>query len=305
MPRNGISMSKVARTDAASLLSKQVKDARYFFLNLAPRPTARLELVMGGFEHCNPDYFIARKNFPYTSIEYIVSGRGHAIVNHRRHELGPGVIFTYGLSAPHEIRTAPDEVLVKYFVSLSGAAVLARLRRCQIAPGEARQLTPQADLAGAFEGLLREGQHSGPKRHALTAALLEFLLLKIEDAASFTAHPNERAREAFLRCKAFIDAEAENLHTLGEIARAVGAEASSVCRWFRRYQGMSPYHYLLRRRMNLAAEKLLEQGGLVKETAARFGFTDPFHFSHQFKAVHGIPPSALLRYNRARPAQSR
>jgi len=291
-------MSKVARTDAASLLSKQVKDARYFFLNLAPRKTARVELTMGGFEHCQPDYFVAREDFPFISIEYVVAGRGTAVVGGRRLELGPGVIFAYGLSTPHEIRTAPDDVLVKYFVSLAGSGVLSRLRRCQIAPGEARQLTPQADLASAFEGLLREGQHAGAKRQALTAALLEYLLLKIEDAASFTAHPSERAREAFLRCKAYIDAEAENIRTLGEIARAVGAESSSVCRWFRRYQGMSPYHYLLRRRMNLAAEKLLEQGGLVKEVAARFGFTDPFHFSHQFKAVHGIPPSELLKYRR-------
>ena len=71
MLRNGISMSKIVRTDAASLLSKQVSDARYFFLNLAPRKSARLELVMGGFEHCNPDYFVARSRFPYSSIEYV------------------------------------------------------------------------------------------------------------------------------------------------------------------------------------------------------------------------------------------
>ena len=52
-------------------------------------------------------------------------------------------------------------------------------------------------------------------------------------------------------CKALIDAQAERLMTLGEIARAAGVEASSVCRWFRRYQGTSPYQYLLRRKMNI------------------------------------------------------
>jgi len=294
-------MSKIVRTDAASLLSKQVSDARYFFLNLAPRKSARLELVMGGFEHCNPDYFVARSRFPYSSIEYVVSGRGVAVTGHRRHELGPGVIFAYGPHTPHEIRTTASDVLVKYFVSLAGAEVAERLRRCKIASGEARVLTPHTEIAGAFENLLREGGRSGPRRPALCAALLDFLLLKIEDTASLAAHPNERAREAFLRCKAYIDAETENLRTLKEIARAVGAEASSVCRWFRRYQGVSPYQYLLRRRMDLAAERLVEHGGLVKEVAERLGFADPFHFSHQFKAVHGIPPSELLRHNRARP----
>jgi len=254
---------------------------------------------MGGFEHCNPDYAVARTHFPYTSIEYIVAGRGFAVLGGQRHELRPGVIFAYSPSTPHEIHSAASDVLVKYFISLAGADVRARLARCQLAPGQVRFLTLHAEIASGFEALLREGQGSGPQRQTLCANLVEYLLLKIEDAASLTAHPNERAREAFLRCKAYIDAEAEHLRTLGEIARAIGAEASSICRWFRRYEGMSPYQYLLRRRMNLAAEKLIEHGGLVKETASRLGFADPFHFSHQFKAVHGISPSELLRYNRA------
>jgi AraC-like DNA-binding protein len=297
-------MSKIDHPGPGHLLSQQVTDARYFFLGLAPRRPVRLALVMGGFEHCNPDYVVSRTHYPYSSIEYIVAGRGHAIVNGRRHELRPGAIFAYGPSSSHEIRTAPNDVLIKYFVSLTGTAVPSVLRRCKISPGHSRQLNPQAEIAGIFDQLLREGQRSGPRRLALCTAFFHLLLLKIEDAASLAAHPNERAREAFLRCKQFIDSRAENLRTLDEIARAVGAEASTICRWFRRYQGTSPYQYLLRRRMNLAAEKLVEHGGLVKQIALRLGFADPFHFSHQFKAIHGIPPSALLRYNRANPAAS-
>jgi len=295
-------MSKVVQKntplDTGQLLSQQVTGARYFFLDLAPSRPARLELVMGGFEHCKPEYVISRAHHPYSAIEYIVAGRGHAIVNRRRFELGPGTLFAYGPSTQHQIHTAPNDVLIKHFISLTGAAVPACLRRCKIPPGASRQLNPQAEIAGVFDQLLREGQRSGPRRVALCRNLFQFLLLKIEDAASFTAHPSERAREAFLRCKEYIDSEAENLRTLDEIARAVGAEASTICRWFRRYQGTSPYQYLLHRRMNLAAEKLVEHGGLVKQIAQRFGFADPFHFSHQFKAVHGISPSALLRYNR-------
>ncbi len=48
--------------------------------------------------------------------------------------------------------------------------------------------------------------------------------------------------------------------------------------------------------MNLAAEYLVEHGGLVKEVAARVGFADPFHFSRAFKSVHGVAPRALLQY---------
>jgi AraC family transcriptional regulator len=110
------------------------------------------------------------------------------------------------------------------------------------------------------------------------------------------SHTAEPAREAFLRCKTLIDTQAERIGTLEEIAAVAGVQASSVCRWFRRYQGTSPYQYLLRRKMNLAAEHLVENGGLVKEVAARVGFPDPYHFSRCFKSVHGVAPRDLLRY---------
>ena len=51
--------------------------------------------------------------------------------------------------------------------------------------------------------------------------------------------------------------------------------------------------------MNIAAEHLVENGGLVKEAAQRVGFADPYHFSRAFKSVHGVAPRDLLRY---RPA---
>jgi AraC-like DNA-binding protein len=77
---------------------------------------------------------------------------------------------------------------------------------------------------------------------------------------------------------------------------------SSVCRLFRRFQGTSPYQYLLRRKMNLAAEFLIDQGGLVKEAALKVGFADPFHFSRCFKTVHGVAPSELQRQVREAPS---
>lgn len=289
-------MEKIGRSDASSLLSQQVTGARYFFLNLAPNPREPLTLVMGGREHCNPDYVVLRRGFPFYVLEYVVSGGGAVRLDQRRHELGPGVVFAYAPTTHCEIETDPADPMVKYFLTFGGSGVPARLRQCGVGFGDARQLAAHAEVASVFEDLVREGQRSGTLARQICSALLELLLLKIEDTSTLAPHANEPAREAFLRCKALIDAEAERLGTLEEIAAATGVEASSVCRWFRRYQGTSPYQYLLRRKMNLAAEHLVENGGLVKEAAQRVGFADPYHFSRAFKAVHGVAPRALLRY---------
>ena len=296
MDRKGIRMEKIGQSDASGLLSQQVTGARYFFLNLAPRRADALTLVMGGREHCNPDYVILRRNFPFYVLEYVVSGRGSVKLDGKSHPLGPGVVFVSAPTTRCEIHTDPRDTMEKYFLAFAGSAVPARLRRCGVPSGRVRQLAAHAEVTSVLEDLVREGQRSGALARRICAALFELLLLKIEDTSTLAPHASEPAREAFLRCKALIDAQAERLATLEEIAKVTGVEASSVCRWFRRYQGTSPYQYLMRRKMNIAAEHLIENGGLVKEAAQRVGFADPYHFSRAFKSVHGVAPRDLLRY---------
>ena len=296
MDRYGIRMEKIDRSDPSRLLSQQVTGARYFFLNLAPGRREPLTLTLGGREHCNPDYAILRREFPFYVLEFVVSGQGTLRLNRRRHALRPGMVFAYAPTTDCEIHTDPRDPMVKYFLGLAGAGVVQRLRRCGVPPGSARQLAAHAEVTSVLEDLVREGQRSGALARRICAALFELLLLKIEDTSTLSTQGSEPAREAFLRCKALVDAEAERLGSLVEISQATGVEASSVCRWFRRYQGSSPYQDLLRRKMNLAAEYLVEHGGLVKEVAQRVGFADPYHFSRAFKAVHGVPPRALLQY---------
>jgi AraC-like DNA-binding protein len=287
---------------AARLLSRQVSDPRYFFLNLAPRRPAALVLVMGGREHCNPDYVISRRHFPFYVLEYVIAGRGWVELEGKRHSLGPGAVFAYSPTTHVEMRADAHDPLVKYFLSFAGHGAVARLRHCGVPQNRVRTLAAHAEVTSVFEDLVREGQRSGALARRIGAALFELLLLKIADATTLAAHGTvgEPAREAFLRCKALIDAQVGPLRTLEDIAAAAGVEASSVCRWFRRFQGTSPYQYLLRRKMNLAAEFLVERGGLVKEAAERVGFADPYHFSRVFKAVHGVAPRHLLHYRRAR-----
>ena len=292
-------MEKIARADASALLSQQVTGARYFFLNLKPARNEPLTLVMGGRERCNPDYALNRRGFPFHVLEYVAAGHGEVRLGGRKHAIGPGMVVAYAPTAHFQVTTDPRDTMVKYFLCLAGTTVQARLKRCGVLLGSVRQLAAHAEVTSVFEDLVREGQRSGTLAPRICAVLFELLLLKIEDASTLAPHASEPAREAFLRCKALIDAQAERLGTLEEIATAAGVEASSVCRWFRRYQGTSPYQYLLRRKMNIAAEHLVENGGLVKEAAQRVGFADPYHFSRAFKSVHGVAPRSLLRYRDA------
>lgn len=293
-------MDKVGHHSAEELLSKQVSGTRYFFLNLAPAATGAkgLTVTLGGRERCNPDYEIRRSAYSYHGLEYVAEGAGKVELDGVRHELRPGSVFSYGTSTACELRTEATRPMVKYFVCFTGAGAGRRLKQAGVTAGTVRTLATHAEIRDVMDDLVREGQRAGPLARTICAQLFELLLLKIEDAAAAGIEQGDPAQENFQRCKALIDAEAERLHTLREIAAAAGLEESSVCRLFRRYQDTSPYQYLLRRKMNLAAAFLVEGRGRVKEAAQHVGFADPYHFSRCFKAVHGVAPSELLKHSR-------
>lgn len=291
-------MDKIGKLTAKALLSQQVSGTRYFFLNLAPTAGDKwLEVALGGRERCNPDYEIRRRSYAYFGLEYVAAGVGQVELDGECRSVRAGSVFTYAPTTQCVMRTDAERPMLKYFVCVSGADVAKRLRQAGVGPGTVRQLSAHAEIRSVVDDLVREGQRTGTLTRAICAQLFELLLLKIEEAAG-AAGQGDPAEVNFLRCKALIDAEAERLMTLREIAAAVGLEESSVCRLFRKYEDTSPYQYLLRRKMNLAAAFLVEGKGRVKEAAQRVGFADPYHFSRCFKAVHGVPPSELLKHSR-------
>lgn len=278
-----------------ALLSPQVSQSRYFFFHLGSKPTRPAGLAFGGREHCNPDYHLDRPGYAYHVLEYVAEGTGTVELNGQRYELVPGSIFASQPSMHCVLRTDAERPLLKYFLCASGRGFESRLKTRRIPIGRAVRVGAHGEIRNVFEQLIREGRQGGESTETVCGLLLEVLLLKIADAVSDHLRPADLARENFLRCKALIDAQAERIHSLDELAAASGLEASSVCRLFRRFQGTSPYQYLLRCKMNLAAEHLLGTGMLIKEAAQRVGFADAYHFSRCFKAVHGVSPRDLRK----------
>jgi AraC family transcriptional regulator len=269
--------------------------SRHFFLNLGGGHPGKSALAFGGREHCNPDYRIDRRTFAYHVLEYVAEGAGWVQFGKgARQLLRPGCVFVCRRQTACQMGVEREQPMVKYFLCLSSDTAVTRLNKAGAPAERVRWLARHGELRNVMEELIREGQGPGSRVAEICAVLFDLLLLKMADAEPLTKH-TEVSRENFLRCKALIDGEAEGLATLEDVAAAARLEVSSVCRLFRRYQGISPYQYLLRRKMNLAAEFLVDGRGLVKEAAQSVGFADPFHFSRCFKSVHGVAPSELIR----------
>lgn len=277
--------------DAPKFFSADVAKARRFYLDLNPPKTRPLVVVCGGLEHCTPGYAIHRESFPYYSIEYVTHGRGEVKLKGRNYPLQAGCLFSYGTSTPHHITGDAADPLVKYFVDFTGSNAPALLRSCRLSPGQVSAVVPPNTLQPLFDELIQVGLLARRESAHLCAKLLECLVIRMSGARSPLEGAETLAFATYQQCRRHIEHNSLRLRTLDQIAGECHVNNAYLCRLFRRYDSQSPYQYLLRLKMNYAAERLQQPGSLVKQVAVEAGFEDPFHFSRVFASVFGLSPA--------------
>ena len=83
--------------------------------------------------------------------------------------------------------------------------------------------------------------------------------------------------------------------TLSSLARAAGLSPYHFVRVFEGITGVTPYQYVLRRRLRNAATRLLSDPAKVLEIALDCGFGDVSNFNRAFRAEFGVSPREFRR----------
>ena len=280
---------------APGFFSADVARARRFYLNLDPPASSRLAVICGGLEYCTPGYAIHRNDFPFYSIEYVAGGHGEVKLRGRTYPLEPGRLFSYGPGVAHHITGDAANPLVKYFVDFAGREAPKLLKACGLASGRLSQVHPPNALQALFGELIDDGLRPRSQRKVLCSKVLECLMLKARCARTSAEVEDSLALSTYQHCRQYVDRHFPRLHTLKQLADECNVNNAYLCRLFRRYNHQSPYQYLLRLKMNRAAELLQQPASLVKQAAEEVGFGDPFHFARVFKNILGVSPGAFRR----------
>jgi AraC-like DNA-binding protein len=286
---------KGTENTAPEFFSPQVSEAKRFYLNLKPSKKIPLSVVSGGLEHCLPDYRIQRSTFPFYSIEYVIRGAGSLRLGNRNYKLQAGTVFSYGPGIPHNITADPVAPPVKYFVDFSGPESNGIIHKCHLLPGTASQMALPHAIRNLFDELIHCGRRGRAGANELCAKLLECIALRIAESRIPQESAETLSLLSYQHCRKHIEENFQRLKTLEQLANECHLDAAYLCRLFQRYDHQSPYQFLMRLKMNLAAEWLEQPGALVKQVAERAGFRDQFHFSRAFKNALGVSPNALRR----------
>ncbi|MBN1124461.1 MAG: AraC family transcriptional regulator [Sedimentisphaerales bacterium] len=281
------------KPDKPGFFSIQVSQARRFYLDLNPPRQTDFAVVCGGWEQCQKDYQIHREDFPYFSIEFVSGGKGQLILAGRTEPLFTGRVFTYGPGIAQHITPDPNDPLAKYFIDFAGRQAEQLLSQANLIPGTIQTVSSLQVISDIFDNLIEHGLSDTRFTPALCRTLTEFLILKLAENTVYIQPTKSVAFITYQRSRQFIREHCVCLTSLSEIARACHIAPAYLCRLFRRYDHQSPYQYLIKLKMNLAAQRLQNPDTLIKQLGIELGFTDPFHFSRVFKKVFGLSPQAF------------
>ena len=122
------------------------------------------------------------------------------------------------------------------------------------------------------------------------AACIELLM----DVAG-TTESRHRSEPAWLNRVMERLEDANEVPTIGEIAREAGVHPVHLARTFREFHRCSPGEYLRRRRLFSAAQLVAGTERPLADIAADCGYVDQSHFSNEFKRRAGVSPREYRR----------
>ncbi|MCP4609610.1 MAG: AraC family transcriptional regulator [Planctomycetes bacterium] len=278
---------------APEFFSDQVLKANRFYLDTHPRKRWPLKVVCGGCEHCRPGYRINRSDFPFYSIEFVARGKGSVSLRDSEYNLYAGRVFSYGPGIAHVITTDADDPLVKYFVDFIGPEAQNMLQKFAPNLGQVAQVASPEAILRIFDDLIKNGQNGSSYTPLICTAILQQLILKTAETSIVEHTHTSAAFYTYQNSREIIRKNCLTFRSLDQIAEDCHIDSAYLCRLFKRFDNQSPYQYLMRLKMNVAAQRLQTPNTSVKEVAFQLGFNDPFHFSRAFKRIFGMPPSTF------------
>lgn len=161
----------------------------------------------------------------------------------------------------------------------------------------AAELAVVTDL---ITNMKREIDSRQPAYRAMTAALFVQMAGFLSRCYTRMEDPERHPLARMGTVLSYMEEHFTELVTLEQLARTAHMSRCSLYRAFKRSLGASPIDYLIRLRIQKAAEILLREDMNVTETAFRMGFSDSNYFSRQFRRVMGMSPRSFRKQRQAR-----
>ncbi len=249
-------------------------------------------ITLAGITYENPSYVINRMNSDIFTMEYVISGKGHIIVNEKEYIAEGG--DSYILPCGKNIRYYSDAINPwrKIWFNANGIFLTETARIFGL---DNKIVFNGVNTLTYFERILKicENKNLSEKEiNTMCAAILTELIMFI----SGEINRNDSVSDEAMTLKHYIDSHTEENISIKLLSKQIFRSESQTIRIFKKNFNVTPYDYLLDSKINRAKTIIQNTNLSIKEIAYRLGFSDEHYFSNIFRKKTGVSPTEYRKH---------
>lgn len=267
------------------------------FFNVAVNPempSSTLGVLFSGHSQTEPQHEVGPQILDHYLIHYVISGKGSFHSQDRVYYLKAGDSF---LICPGELVSyrSDDSNPWRYrWVAFDGSeseTILAEVGMTALTPiATAKHTQTMQSLYEKTQQALKEGEQHCDLR---ASGFLRLILAEYNDPLHVeTSKPKQSGTQLQIeKAMRWLALQYARSISIGEMARSLGYHRTHLSKIFKEHTGLAPSQYLLKIRMERAAQLLHNHQLSIQHIASSVGMSDSLYFSRRFKQWYGISPS--------------
>lgn len=231
-----------------------------------------------GKERCAPSHSYGPAVRRYYLMHFVVSGKGMFRYEGREYALGAGDIFVAAPEKEMFYQADKADPWSYIWVGFSGGLDIESVLDAPVLHAP--------ECGEIFADFTKTADYGEGAELYLCAKIFELL-------ARLKAHKNSVEQNAYRYvqlAKNYIETQYDRDLSVEGIADRLGLERSYFSKLFKAQIGISPQQYLVRYRLQRAAELMRLHHYTPAQAAGCVGYTDLFNFSKMFKKFYGLAP---------------
>ena len=231
-----------------------------------------------------------RMSSPIACLQYVISGQGTVICDDQIFTVHSGDTFLLPANTNHIYYSTTENHFERIWINFKGELANSLLKTFQL---ERQIVFQKTDTRALLEEIQQACKTSQTATEYEQSSSLAFF--KTVQFLATQKREMKETSEQIEKIRLYIACHIMDNIKLYEIAEHFYVSEEHLIRLFKKSYHVTPHQYILQSKLRLAMIMLRTTNDSIEEISARLNFSDPRHFSAQFKKHIGIRPFAYRK----------
>lgn len=259
---------------------------------------ARTRLLNVSSARYNGDWHSVPHTHSYAELFYIVSGDGQFLIEDKLYPVAANHLVIVNPNVTHTEVSYEAHPLEYIVLGIEGVEFSVGQE------ADSRFCILDSNVSGTIltcmRQILRETEERQVGFEAICQAYMEILIVRLIRSTRFSVTASS-ASPGSGQCaiiRHYIDAHYKEQLDLDTLARQAHMNKYYMAHAFKREYGVSPIHYMIRRRIEESRYLLRETDLTLSQISRVLGFSSPSYFSQSFRRSQGMSPIEFRKHCR-------